>query len=270
MPGQPVRPLRVSLEVTAGIAHMRLARPDKRNAIDREMALALAETVARIESTDGVRSVLIAADGPTFTVGGDLEYIGSRIDVLANELDAMIRPYHVALAGLGALPLPVVCAVQGGAAGGGLGLLWCADYVLAADDLKIATGFPRLGLSGDGGSSWALPRLVGLRRARQLLLEGRTLGAGEALEWGIVDRVVPVDRLQPEAEAVAARLAAGPTTAIGHVKRLLRGAEGSGWSEQLDAERAAMVDCGRTADAREGIVAFNERRAPEFGADRRH
>src|SRR5206468_11559804 len=153
----------------------------------------------------------ISADGPSFSVGGDMRHFLAQTDRMADELSDMIGGYHPALARLAALPLPVVCAVNGAAAGGGLGLMWCADVVIAADDAKFATGFAALGLSGDGGSSWFLPRLVGLRRARELILHNRVLSATEALDWGLIDRVVPAADLDAEAEAAAAGMAAGPT-----------------------------------------------------------
>jgi 2-(1,2-epoxy-1,2-dihydrophenyl)acetyl-CoA isomerase len=254
----------VSLDFDDGLARLRLARPDRRNAIDRVLVSALADAVGRVQADPSVRALLIGADGPSFTVGGDLEHFSAHADDLAAELDSMVGTLHAALTQLAALPIPVVCAVQGAATGGGLGLLWCADVVVAAADLKVATGFGRLGLSGDGGSSWALPRLVGPRRARQLLLGGRTLDAAEALEWGLVDRVVDVGRLAQEAEAEARRLAAGPTAAYAEIKRLLRQAERSGWAEHLTAEHAAMVACGQTSDAREGVASFVQRRSPVF------
>jgi 2-(1,2-epoxy-1,2-dihydrophenyl)acetyl-CoA isomerase len=149
-------------------------------------------------------------------------------------------------------------------AGGGLGLLWVADVVLAAADLKIVTAFAKLGLSGDGGSSWALPRLVGLRRASQLMLGGRVLGAEDARAWGLVDQVVEPANLRIEAEAAAREYADGPTVAYGQMRRLLRGAYHMTWAEQLAAEEAAMVSCGGTDDSREGATALAERRAPKF------
>jgi 2-(1,2-epoxy-1,2-dihydrophenyl)acetyl-CoA isomerase len=158
----------------------------------------------------------------------------------------------------------VLVAAHGAAAGGGLGLLWCADVVIAADDLRIATGFVHLALSGDGGSSWHLPRLVGLRRAQELIMGGRVLDAAEALDWGLVTRVVPAAELVEQALAQARALAAGPTYAIGRMKRLLLESSGHGYAEQLAAERDAIVDCARTGDAREGLAAFAARRPPRF------
>ncbi len=255
---------RVRLDVDQGLAHLRLAWPDGHNAIDPAMVDALAAAVQRLELQDAVRALLISADGDAFSVGGDLGHFAGHRDELAIELESMIGAYHATLATLGELNVPVVCAVQGPAAGGALGLLWVADIVLVADTVKLAAGFPRLALSGDGGSSWALPRLVGLRRAQQFLIGGRVLDAAEALAWGIASEVVPAAELAERALTEGRRLADGPTVALGQVRALLAAAETSTWREQLTAEHAAMARCGASADAREGVVAFSERRTPQF------
>ncbi|GAA5159958.1 enoyl-CoA hydratase-related protein [Pseudonocardia eucalypti] len=258
---------RTVLEIADGLARLRLTRPDRRNAIDMAMAGGIAERMDQlVAATDGgdVRAVLIEAEGPAFTVGGDVDHLAGQLDRLSAELDDMITRFHGALARLAELPVPVVTAARGAVAGGGLGLFWCADLAIAGDDLRIATGFARLALSGDGGSSWHLPRLVGLRRAQELLLGGRVLDAAEALDWGLVTRVVPADELATHALAVARELVEGPTYAFGRMKRLLRESGGNTYREQLEAERAAIVDCGATSDGREGLAAFAERRSPRF------
>ena len=258
---------RVSFAVADGVARLRLVRPEARNAIDPAMVTALREA-AQACADPAVRVVLISAAGPAFTVGGDLRHFGPRADEFADTLGEMIPHYHVALARLASLDVPVVCAVQGAIAGGGLGLAWVADLVLAAEDAVFATGFIQLGLSGDGGSSWFLPRLVGLRRAQEMLMGGRVLSAAEALDWGLVTRVVPRAELDAEADAAAARLAAGPTVALAHMRHLLRASWGATLEQQLASEGAAMAACARTADAREGLAAFAERRAPRFTGKR--
>jgi 2-(1,2-epoxy-1,2-dihydrophenyl)acetyl-CoA isomerase len=255
---------RVRLTIADGVAELRLIRTDAHNAIDPAWVLALQDAVTTCETTAGVRAVLICADGPSFTVGGDLKHFGRELERLPDALDEMIGPFHDALGRLAALPVPVVTAAQGPAAGGGLGLLWVADVVIAADDLKIATGFARIALTGDGGSSWWLPRLVGMPRARQLILGGRVLDAEEALEWGLVSRVVPPDQLADEAASEAARLAAGPTSTYGLMRELLVQSNAATLEEQLAAERDAMRASGGTHDAREGIASFVERRDPDF------
>jgi 2-(1,2-epoxy-1,2-dihydrophenyl)acetyl-CoA isomerase len=254
----------VTLEMASGVAYLRLSRPEEHNGLTPEVVTGLVDAVGLCDGPPEVRAVLISAEGRNFSVGGDVNQLAQQAHRLADELQALIGPYHAALTALAALPIPVVCAVQGVVAGGALGMLWSADVVLAASDLQLTTAFARLGLSGDGGSSWALPHLVGIRRAKQLLLNSDLLNADQALEWGLVDRVVPREALQQEAEAEVQRLAAGPTVAYAHIKRLLRTSLESSWPEQLAAERAAMVDCGRTGDAREGVVAFTEKRTPKF------
>lgn len=255
---------RVSLQVSDGLAHLRLVWVDAHNAIDPAMVEELRVAVDAIAGDASVRAVLIAADGPSFTVGGDMRHFAANLDRISDELDAMIGPFHQTLAKLGELPVPIVCAAQGPTAGGGMGLLWCADIVLVADTIKLAAGFPLLALSGDGGSSWALPRLVGLRRAQQLIMGGKVLGAEEALEWGIASEVVPAAELASRALAEGRRLAAGPTLAYGEMRRLLRESGGITWAEHLEREWQAMKRTGATADAREGVTAFGERRAASF------
>jgi 2-(1,2-epoxy-1,2-dihydrophenyl)acetyl-CoA isomerase len=255
---------RVELTVDRGVGQLRLIRPEARNAIDPAWVLALREAVEECAGRTDVRAVLVSAEGPSFSVGGDLDHFAAHLDALPEELESMISGFHVALRTLAELSVPVVCAAAGAVAGGGIGLLWCADVVLLADDAKLATGFSRLGLSGDGGSSWYLPRLVGTLRATEMILEGRVLSATEALEWGLVSRVVPRDGLEQQAADLAQRLASGPTYAYGEMRALIRRALDVPLAEGLDAEREAIVRCGATADGREGITAFAERRSPRF------
>lgn len=255
---------RVALEVRGAVAEFALTSPQRHQAIDMAWVDELLVAVDACEQTEGVRAVLVRSDGARFTVGGDLAYIAADLDDLPATLQRMIGGYHEGLRRLGELPVPVVCAVQGPAAGGGLGLLWCADEVLLASDAIIACGFSRLGLSGDGGSSWALPRLVGPLRAQQLLMGGRTLDAQEALTWGLATQVVAPDELLGTARARAEQYAAGPTAALGQMRRLLRTSSSASWAQHLEAEREAIVATAATDDAREGIAAFLERREPDF------
>jgi 2-(1,2-epoxy-1,2-dihydrophenyl)acetyl-CoA isomerase len=254
-----------SLDAGAGIARLRLVRPGAQNAIDGAMVRELSAAVSQAaEAVGATRVLLIDAEGPSFTVGGDLVHFTGHAHRLADELWDAIGPYHEALTVLSELPVPVVCAVQGTVAGGGLGLLWCADIVIAADDAKILTGFSRLGVSGDGGSSWYLPRLIGLRRAQELMLESRMLDAAEALQWGLVTRVVPRGGLGADALATARRFASGPTVSLGLQRALLRDGLQRTLAEGYEAEREAMRVSGRTGDAAEGMAAFAGHRAAVF------
>jgi 2-(1,2-epoxy-1,2-dihydrophenyl)acetyl-CoA isomerase len=263
MTGQAVRHFCVSLSEDGGVAEVALSRPEANNAINHEMVHGLAAALDELEAA-APRAVLLRAEGEHFTVGGDLDHLAAVADRLADDLGEIVPEYHRVLGRLAELDVPLVCAAQGVVAGGGLGLLWCCDLVIAATDLRLATGFAGLGLSGDGGSSWVLPRVVGPRRARQLALFGQRVEAEQALAWGLVDELVEPEHLRAEAEQRAAELAAGPTAAYGHIKRLLRASDQNSFAEQLEAERAAMVATAATADAREGISSFAERRRPQF------
>ncbi|WP_372790413.1 enoyl-CoA hydratase/isomerase family protein [Paraconexibacter sp.] len=260
----------LSVDDRVGLAELRLERPDAGNAIDPAWVSAFRSVVEQIavraeDGGDGrVRAVLISAAGSAFTVGGDLRHFAAHREDLAAELNAMVPPFHDALLRLAELPVPVVAAVQGPVAGGGLGLAWCSDVVLAAPQARFATGFHLLGLSGDGASSWWLPRLVGLRRAQQMLLQGRVLDADEALEWGLISEVVPSDELAARARSVAVGLAEGPTLALGRIRALLRDASETTLAEHYAREAREIVACGDTRDAVEGTAAFAERRPPEF------
>jgi 2-(1,2-epoxy-1,2-dihydrophenyl)acetyl-CoA isomerase len=253
---------RVTLEMLqGGVAHMRLTRADARNAID---ATWVRDFGVAVSGCAHARAVLISAEGPAFTVGGDLAHFADRRDDLSEALGEIIGPFHEALLALARLPAPVVAAVHGAAAGGGLGLVWCSDIVVAAEDARFATAFHGVGLSGDGGSGWWLPRLIGVRRAQRMLIGGYVVGAREALEWGLVSEVVELERVLERALEIAAGLASGPTFAYAHMRRLLLDGAGLPFSEHLARETAAMRETGASADGLEGVSAFVERRQPGF------
>jgi 2-(1,2-epoxy-1,2-dihydrophenyl)acetyl-CoA isomerase len=255
---------RVLLTVDDGLASLRLTRPEAGNAIDPAWVASFAEAVAACASDASIRAVLLVADGRAFTVGGDLKHFASRHDDLGEALAEMVPPFHAALSQLAALRVPVVAALQGPIAGGGLGLAFCADIVLVAPEARFVCGFSLLGLSGDGSGSWFLPRLVGARRAAEMMLLNRELSASEAVDWGLATRVVATAELGAQASVVARTLADGPTTALGHMRTLLRGAWDATLEQQLEAETEAMLDCGATDDARKGVDAFVARRPPRF------
>ena len=255
---------RVLLEIDDGLAHLRLAAPERGNAIDPAWVEALGEAVGECERDGAVRAVLISARGPAFSVGGDLSHFAARTGDLSLALDEMVPPYHDALGRLASLSCPVVCAVHGPVAGGGLGLVFCADLVFASTEARFVCGFARLGLSGDGAGTWFLPRLVGLRRAQEMILGNRELSAPEALEWGLVTRLVAADRLEETALAAARELASGPTVALSHMRRLLRESAAATLEQQLKQEADAIIECGGTDDAREGVEAFVAHRVPRF------
>jgi 2-(1,2-epoxy-1,2-dihydrophenyl)acetyl-CoA isomerase len=259
-------PLRtVLLDIDNGLATLRLNRPDKGNAIDETMAADLAEAATQIAERSDVRAVLITGNGPNFTVGGDVGlFSGTPREQLPNKLRRMVDSFHLAIERLTGIDAPVVAAVRGGAGGGGLGLLYVADIVVAADDARFALGYGALGLTADGGNTWFLPRMVGMRRAQELFLLNRRLTAQEALAFGLVSRLAPDDAVESEAAALAAKLAAGPTRAFGPVRRMLRQSFETGLADQLTAEKESLVAASATDDAQEGIAAFAAKRRPQF------
>ncbi|MGY8635080.1 enoyl-CoA hydratase-related protein [Bradyrhizobium sp. 14AA] len=255
----------VLLDIADGVATLRLNRPDKGNAINEEMAADLEEASVRIAEAPALRAVLVAGNGPNFTMGGDVNFFaGTPSAELPGKLRRMIEGYHRAIDRLTSIDAPVVAAVRGAAAGGGLGFLYIADIVVASADARFALGYGALGLTSDGGNTWFLPRMVGMRRAQELFLLNRRLSAQEALEFGLVSRLVPDDAVEAEAIAVVRELAAGPTRAFGAMRRMLRQSFEASLGTQLEAEMRSIVGASQSDDAREGIAAFAARRRPVF------
>jgi 2-(1,2-epoxy-1,2-dihydrophenyl)acetyl-CoA isomerase len=186
---------------------------------------------------------------------------GADAPALVSDLLGLINPAVLLLA---ELAQPVLASVHGAVAGGGVAIALAADLAIAADDSQFNLAYARIGGTPDCGSSWMLPRVVGLRRALELAMLCDTYDAAEALRLGLVNRVVPRAALEAETEALARRLASGPTLAYGRAKRLLRAAFDATLPQQLDAERAAFVESTRTADFVEGVNAFVEKRPPRF------
>jgi 2-(1,2-epoxy-1,2-dihydrophenyl)acetyl-CoA isomerase len=254
----------VGVDVADGIATITLQRAEAHNAINLTFVEDLLEAVTRCTEPD-VRAVLVRADGSRFTVGGDVTYM-ARFEgaMLGVEMRRLTDRYHLALRHLTEMDAPVVAAVQGPAAGGGLGIVLAADLVVAAASSRFALGYTALGLTADGGTSWFLPRIAGLRLAQRMFLRNEQLDADTALQAGLISEVVPDEQVLARATEVAAELAAGPTRAFGAVKRLLVSAPSASLSDHLDAEQRSLADAAATDDAREGITAFVERRIPRF------
>ena len=262
---RPRPPAMVEFSVADGLAVIRLNRPAARNAIDQALVDDLAEAVQRCAADAAVRALLICANGPAFTVGGDVAvFAKAGPDELPGDLRRMTTRYHAALQILDRLEVPVVAAVHGVAAGGGLGLIYVADVAIAAEGTRFATGFSGLGLSGDGGGTWFLPRLVGMRRAAELYFGQRVLDADEAAAWGLISRVVPAADLAAEAERTARQLAAGPTRAFGEIRTLLRRTHEVSLDDQLRAETGALSRTAGTRDAARAIDSFMAKSRPEF------
>jgi 2-(1,2-epoxy-1,2-dihydrophenyl)acetyl-CoA isomerase len=252
------------LEVRDGVAHLTLNRPDQANGINIGMARDLMDATLAIAGDDRVRAVLLAGAGARFCGGGDVKEFAAQGGDLPQHLRRVIAYLHPAVESLVRGDAPVVAAVQGSAAGAGMGLAAAADIVIAGESTKFVMAYTAIAVTPDGASSWFLPRLIGVRRALELTLTNRPLSAAEALEWGLVTNVVPDEDVASEATAVAERLAQGPTRAFAGAKRLIHESLESSFEEHLAYEAEWMTRSARTADAAEGIAAFAEKRAPDF------
>jgi 2-(1,2-epoxy-1,2-dihydrophenyl)acetyl-CoA isomerase len=245
------------------VAYLELNRPEAANGIDLGLARDLLSATLAITANERVRAILLTGAGARFCGGGDLKSFAGRQD-LPTHVREILGPLHVSIAQLVRGDAPVVAAVQGSAAGAGIGLVGAADLVVAGESAKFVMAYTGVGLTPDGASSWFLPRLVGLRRAVELTFTNRVLTAAEALEWGLITRVVPDDALRHEAESVAVGLAQGPTRSLAAAKRLLHTSLESTLESHLAREAEEISAAAGRADAVEGITSFVERRSPEF------
>jgi 2-(1,2-epoxy-1,2-dihydrophenyl)acetyl-CoA isomerase len=255
----------VLLDRGGGIAHIRLNRPEAANGMNLELLKALNDAIMRCHGDGGVRVLLLSGEGRNFCAGGDVQAFAARGEKLPDYVRPATAHLQNAVAALMRLEAPVVVAVQGFAAGGGgFGLVCAADMVIAADTASFLAGATRVGMAPDAGVSVTLPRLVGLRKAIEILLTNPTLSAAEALELGIVNRVVPAAELAEAAMALARELAAGAPLALAATKRLLWSGLGLGVEAGLPEEARTVSALSGTADAREGLAAVIERRKPVF------
>lgn len=246
---------------SGGIAHLRFNRPQALNSIDRATAAAFLQACRDIAADSAVRVVRVSGEGRAFMAGGDLVQMRDDPAGAAAEL---IAGMHGGILLLAALRAPVVAQVHGAVAGGGLGLMLACDLVVAAEGTRFSVAYPLIGASCDCSTSWGLPRVLGLRKATELALLGESLDSAEALRLGLVNRVVPQEQLAAETDVIVRRLADGPTAALGRLKRLLRSSLEHDLATHLDAEAAGFQACAATADFREGVSAFLDKRTPRF------
>ncbi len=254
----------LEFDVRDGVAHVTLDRPEAGNALNLELSQELLRAVLRCDEDPEVRAVLLAGAGDMFCVGGDLKSFSEQGEHLPHHLKEVTTYLHAAVSRMARMDPPVVAAVHGAAVGAGMSLSFACDLVLAAESARFVMAYSNAGLTPDGSSTYYLPRLVGLKRALDLTLTNRQLSAQEAMEWGIVTRVVPDEDLSEEAGALGSRLAAGATKALGAAKRLLHTGLTETLETQMEHETQTIADMARTADAREGIASFLEKRQAEF------
>ncbi|MEX3785751.1 enoyl-CoA hydratase/isomerase family protein [Paraburkholderia sp. BR14374] len=251
----------VELAIAEGIADLRITRPDALNAINADMAADFLSAVCRIEDDPSVRVVKISSEGRAFMAGGDIASFKEGADAIA---DNLIAPMSEALDILANLKAPVVGCVQGAAAGAGMSLALACDIVIAADNAKFTFAYGMLGASCDLGISWHLPRAVGLSRALTIALLSDAITAHEAHSLGFVYKVVPIDQLEGETNALVKRLADSATVAMGAIKSLFRLSSQRPYMSQMAAERDMFKACAETQDFKEGVEAFLTKRRPKF------
>ena len=249
----------------AGVLSLTLNRPDKLNSFNEAMHLALRAGVQQAADDPAVRAVLLTGAGRGFCAGQDLgdrdPRKGGSIPDLGVTLDTLYNP---TLRLIRALEKPVVCAVNGVAAGAGANIAFACDIVLAARSARFIQAFARIGLVPDAGGSWSLARILGEPRAKALAMLAEPLDAETAASWGLIWRAVDDAALMDEAKAIAVRLAAGPTRGLGLTKRAIQAAATNSFDAQLDLERDLQREAGGTVDYAEGVTAFLEKRKAEF------
>ena len=255
----------VLLRFADGIAHLRLNRPDASNGMNVELLKALCDAIMICHGEPDVRAVLLTGEGKNFCAGGDVHTFASKGEKLPDYLRQATAYLQTAAAALIRLDAPVIAAVQGFAAGGGgFGLVCASDLVVAGASTKFLAGATRVGMAPDAGVSVTLARLVGLRRAAAILLTNPIITAAEALEMGIINRVVPDEQLADASLALAREIAAGAPKALAATKRLLWSGIGISVEQCLPEEARTVSELSGNADAREGLAAVIERRKPNF------
>ncbi|HYJ53285.1 MAG TPA: enoyl-CoA hydratase-related protein [Allosphingosinicella sp.] len=251
----------IRLELTpAAVGVITLNRPDSLNALSAAMLDEIRAAVDSLPET-GARCLLLRGEGRGFSSGADLASGGGLPDDVGAALEAHFNPLIEAVF---ALPIPVVAAVNGPCAGAGCSLALAADIVIAGRSAYFLQAFVNIGLIPDAGATWLLPRLAGRARAMEMMMLGERIPAEQALDWGMIARVVDDETLESEALALATRLAQGPTIAYGLIRRLARGAEHLPLTDALGAERIAQRDAGRTDDFKAAVISFLQKQKPRF------
>lgn len=256
----------ILFEIADGVATLTLNRPDRLNSFTAAMHQEVREALAEVtRDGSGVRCLLLTGAGRGFCAGQDLSDRAVSPDAEMPDLGASIETnYNPLVRTLRSLPMPVVCAVNGVAAGAGANLAFACDIVLAARSASFIQAFCKIGLIPDSGGTWTLPRLVGHARAMGLAMLGDKVTAEQAEAWGMIWKAVDDDKLADEAKALARHLATQPTKGLALIKQALNASSTNSLDEQLDLERDLQREAGRTRDYREGVTAFVAKRAPQF------
>ncbi|MDX2275928.1 MAG: enoyl-CoA hydratase-related protein [Hyphomonadaceae bacterium] len=254
----------LKFERLGAVAKLTLNRPETGNAINLDVVKALMDAGIACDEDESIRCVILTGAGRMFSVGGDIVGFREAGDGLAAHIKLMTSYFHVGINRLMRMPKPLVTAINGTAAGGGLSLAILGDIALAARSAQLTVAYSAIGLTSDGGASYMLPRLVGMRKAQEMMLLNPRLSAEEAASAGLITRVVEDAALQDEAMAVAERLAASATGALGRMRQLLLQSYGATLEQQMETEARLMADCARSPHGKAGVDAFLNKRKPEF------
>lgn len=252
------------LDIQDHVATLTLNRPDAYNAINAPLARELLEATTRLDDDPEVRCVVITGAGKSFCAGGDVKGFHDYLPEIGAHLKQLTHLLHGAVSRIARMPKPVIAAVNGVVAGGGMGLMLACDLAYAVETATLTMAYTRIGANPDGSSTFWLPRLVGIRRALELIYTNRVLSAQEALAWGILNGVMAPERFPDEVSAVARQLAQGPTQAFARAKKLCYTSVNETLETQMENEARAIANSGKTGDFREGIQAFMQKRAAVF------
>jgi len=251
-----------------GVATLTLNRPQALNALDRDLTVGLRDNVLAVEHDPSIRCVVLRG-GEHFMAGGDLKWFRSLVEGRSGaenrvQFEGLIHEVHTMILALRRMPKPVLASVRGAVAGFGMSLMMACDLALAADSAYFTLAYTLIGVSPDGGSTFALPRIVGQKKAMEIALLGERFDAAAAERLGLVNRVVPGERLEDETVRLAARLAEGPTAVYARTKALLDGSLNATLESQLQREAEAFAQSASEPDFHEGLAAFVEKRKPQF------
>ena len=255
----------LTVERANHVATLTLSRPEAYNALNMPLGRELFEASLELDDDPDVRCVVITGAGRAFCAGGDVKDFVDNLGRIGSHIKELTTYLHGAVSRFCRSDKPVIMAINGIAAGGGFSFALSGDLVVAAESAKFTMAYSKIAATPDGSSSYFLPRLIGLRRAMELYFTNRVLTAREALEWGLVTRVVPDAELKSTVTALAAELAQGPTKAFGAAKRLLHQSTWESLETQMELEAQGIAACGHTEDFRAGVTAFAEKKAaPTF------
>lgn len=255
----------VLLSLEEGIARLRLNRPEASNGLSEALLEALVKATKMAEETEGIRCLVLSGEGKNFCAGGDVKEFAAKGEGLPKHLERQTALLQEATASLLGLKAPVVALVQGWAVGGGgFGLACAADLAIGAEGSRYMSGATRVGMAPDAGGSVTVARIIGVRRAMEMFLTNRTLTSAEALELGVLNKVVPDDELEAEGMKLARELADGPTLAFGETKRLVWEGLGRSVVDALPDEAATVSTLSGSEDSLEGLAAVIERRDPVY------